>query len=126
VKNSKADPGEINGFLDRNTSLKGELRFRDTMRVDGRLSGRVVSEKVLIVGDTAEVSADIEVGVIVVMGKVSGTVKARQRIEVHPGGRLEADVVTPRLDIADGAVFQGHCDMDAAKSAPSLAAVGEA
>ena len=127
MKNWKIVPGEINGFLDRSTTLSGELRFRDTMRIDGQVSGRIVSEKVLIVGESAEVSAEIEVGSLSIMGKVSGTVRAREGIEVHAGGRLEADVVTPRLDLAEGAVFNGHCDMDGAQAAePGLAALGEA
>ena len=134
MKQTKISPGEINGFLDQNTTIAGELRFHDTFRVDGKLSGKIVSENVLIVGESAEVSADIEVGCLTIMGSVSGTVKARERIELHTGGRLEADVITPVLAIAEGAVFRGHCDMSGAAEAeasverdkPELAVVAEA
>ena len=119
MKHSKIVDGEINGFLDRHTSLDGELRFRDTFRIDGRFSGRIVSQNVLIVGDSAEVHADIEVAAIAVMGRVTGSVRASQRIEVHAGARLEADVVTPCLDLAEGAVFQGHCDMGSRQEEPA-------
>ena len=30
---------DINGFLDQGTELQGELRFRDTFRVDGKVKG---------------------------------------------------------------------------------------
>ena len=48
MKDSKIVPGELNGFLDRNTSFEGELRFRDTLRLDGCVSGRIISDQVLM------------------------------------------------------------------------------
>ena len=112
MKGSKIRPGEINGFLDRTTSIKGELRFNDTMRIDGRFSGRIISDNVLIVGETAEIDAEIDVAAILIEGKVRGTVRASSRIELHPGGTLMADIATPVLKIEEGSVFQGRCDMN--------------
>ncbi len=42
---SKAKSGELNGFLDRGASFKGELEFEDTMRIDGRFTGKIVSKE---------------------------------------------------------------------------------
>ena len=78
MKDSKIVPGEINGFLDRSTMLTGELRFNDTFRIDGQVKGRIISDNVLIVGEAADVSADIEVAAMTVMGRVSGSV-----VKVH-------------------------------------------
>jgi len=111
MKNTKIRSGEINGFLDRTTVMKGELGFADTMRIDGRFSGRIVSDNVLIVGETAEINAEIDVAAISVMGRVSGVLRATSRVEVHPGGVLLADIITPVLRIEEGAIFQGRCDM---------------
>lgn len=111
MKDSKVRAGEINGFLDRTTSLVGELRFSDTMRIDGRVKGRILSDNVLVVGETAEIEGEIEVASISIMGKVRGTLRATVRVEVHPRAVLLADVTTPVLRIDEGAVFQGRCDM---------------
>ena len=113
MKNSKIREGDINGFLDRTTSLTGELRFADTMRIDGRVTGRIISDNVLIVGETAEIDAEIDVAAISIMGRVSGTLRATKRVEVHPGGKLLGDITTPLLRIEEGAIFQGRCDMNA-------------
>ena len=120
MKNSKIRSGEINGFLDRSTSLKGELRFNDTMRIDGRFSGRIISDNVLIVGETAEIDAEIDVAAILIEGRVRGVLRATSRIELHPGGSLIADISTPVLKIEEGAVFQGRCDMNALEDAVEL------
>jgi len=102
---------DLNGFLDEGTELSGELRFRDVMRVDGRIKGRIVSDNTLIIGETGQVDAEIDCGVVSIRGKVTGQVHGRKRIELLSGCRGEATVVSPRLVIEDGAFFQGDCRM---------------
>ena len=43
--------GELNGFLDRGASFKGEMEFEDTMRIDGKFNGKIMSKNELIVGE---------------------------------------------------------------------------
>jgi cytoskeletal protein CcmA (bactofilin family) len=104
--------GELNGFLDSGTQIvDGELRFKDTFRVDGRLVGRVSSDGDLIVGRGSTVEGQIRVGRLFVSGIVKGSVQA-ERVEIAPGARVEADVETPSLLIAEGGKFQGRCVME--------------
>ena len=113
---------ELNGFLDEGTELSGELRFRDVMRVDGRVKGRIVSDNTLIIGETGQVDAEIDCGVVPIRGRVTGQVHGRQRIELLSGCRVLATLVSPKLLIEDGAFFQGDCRMggpaEAAKQPP--------
>jgi cytoskeletal protein CcmA (bactofilin family) len=102
---------DLNGFLDEGTEVSGELRFRDALRVDGRVKGRVVSDNTLIIGETGQVDAEIDCGVVSIRGRVSGKVHGRQRIELLAGCRVEATLVTPKLVIEDGAFFHGECRM---------------
>ena len=102
---------DLNGFLDDGTEFSGELRFRDTLRVDGRAKGKIVSDNTLIVGETGQVDAEIDCGVVSIRGRVSGTVRGRQRIELLSGCRVLATLVSPKLVIEDGAFFQGECRM---------------
>lgn len=102
---------DLNGFLDEGTELQGELRFRDTFRVDGRVKGRIVSENTLVVGESGRVEADIECGVVSIRGQVKGRILGRQRIEILAGARVEGTLVSPKLVIEDGALFQGDCEM---------------
>ena len=103
----------LNGFMDEGTEFLGELRFRDTLRIDGHLKGKIVSDNTLIVGESGHVEADIDCGVVSIRGTVLGRVHGRQRIELLAGSRVQADLVSPKLLIEDGAFFQGHCDMGA-------------
>ena len=121
---------DLNGFLDEGVEFSGELRFRDTLRIDGRAKGRIVSDNTLIVGETGQVDAEIDCGVVSIRGKVTGQVYGRQRIELLAGCRVLATLVSPKLVIEDGAFFQGDCRMGEgavppAKPAP-LASEGSA
>jgi cytoskeletal protein CcmA (bactofilin family) len=114
---------ELNGFMDQGTELVGDLRFRDTFRVDGVIKGRIVSDNTLIVGEGGSVEAEIDCGVVSVRGSVKGRIHGRQRVELLAGCRVEGSVVSPRLLIEEGAFFQGECQMStepasAAKPAP--------
>lgn len=102
---------DLNGFLDEGTELHGELRFRHTFRIDGRVRGKIVSENLLIVGETGHVEADIDCGVVSIRGFVKGRVQGRERIELLSGARVQGALVSPRLVIEEGALFQGDCDM---------------
>jgi cytoskeletal protein CcmA (bactofilin family) len=102
---------DLNGFMDEGTEFLGELRFRNVLRIDGRLKGKVVSDNTLIVGETGHVEADIDCGVVSIRGTVLGRVHGRQRIELLAGSRVLATLVSPKLVIEDGAYFEGECEM---------------
>jgi cytoskeletal protein CcmA (bactofilin family) len=111
---------DLNGFMDQGTEFLGELRFRDTFRVDGRVKGRIVSDNTLIVGESGTVEADIDCGVVSIRGTVTGHVCGRQRVELLAGARVQGTLVSPRLVIEEGAFFQGDCDMNpSAKDSPA-------
>jgi cytoskeletal protein CcmA (bactofilin family) len=107
----KGENPTLNGFLDRGSFFQGDLSFEETFRIDGRFEGTIKSGAELILGDGAEVVGEIEVARLSVNGSLKGTVRARERVELHPRARVEADLTTPILKIEEGAVFEGTCRM---------------
>jgi cytoskeletal protein CcmA (bactofilin family) len=103
--------GTLNGFLDRGSHFSGELKFDEGFRIDGRFEGKITSSSELVIGETAEVDAEINVGKLSVNGSLKGTVTVTERVELHPKAKVLADVTTPALSIDDGAFFQGSCKM---------------
>ena len=114
---TKPEGTTLNGFLDKGSHLQGELVFEETFRIDGKFEGKILSGSELILGDSAEVTGEIEVGRLSVNGTLKGTVRASERIELHARARVEANLTTPVLKIEEGARFEGSCRMgDEAKS----------
>ena len=58
---ARGEGATLNGFLDKGSHLKGELVFEETFRIDGRFEGRIPGGSELILGDSAEVDAEIHV-----------------------------------------------------------------
>jgi cytoskeletal protein CcmA (bactofilin family) len=104
--------GEINTLLGRGSEFEGKLTFEGTVRVDGKLSGEIFSDDVLVVGEGAEVHAQIDIGEIIVQGTVVGNIKAKRSVEIHAPGKVRGDITTPSLQIDKGVVFEGRCYME--------------
>jgi cytoskeletal protein CcmA (bactofilin family) len=106
-----ADFGEIRAFLGEGTQFKGVLSFAGAVRVDGQLEGEIVGDELLIVGEPGQVKAEIEVGTLVVSGLVQGNITARERVELLRASRVIGTIRTPCLIVAEGALFNGNCEM---------------
>ncbi|MFQ5580224.1 MAG: polymer-forming cytoskeletal protein [Nitrospiria bacterium] len=108
----KEDMDEIVAFLGKGTEFKGIITYSGTIRIDGRVEGEIVSGGSLIVGESAEVKAEISVENIVCSGKISGNVKATKKLHLLPKASFDGTINTPALVIDEGVQFNAHCDMN--------------
>jgi cytoskeletal protein CcmA (bactofilin family) len=117
MRDTKPGSDDISGFLAEGTVINGEIRFPDILRVDGKVTGKLTSEKELVVGETGELEAEIDVGILSVSGRVSGTLRIRDRITIHPRGRVQGELIMekPGLIIEEGGVFEGTIDMNSSR-----------
>src|SRR5688572_10676199 len=104
--------GEINTLLGRGSEFEGKLTFEGTVRIDGKLSGEVFSDDVLVVGEGAEVHAEIDIGEIIVQGTIVGNIRAKRAVEIHAPGKVKGDITTPSLQIDKGVIFEGRAYME--------------
>lgn len=98
-------------WLGPETSLKGVLRFSDSVKVSGRFEGRIESTGFLYVEVGADVRADVKARSVVIGGVVHGNVEAAEGVEILPAGKVFGNIRTKKLRIADGVVFEGKCEM---------------
>jgi cytoskeletal protein CcmA (bactofilin family) len=109
----RSNSGELNGFLDAGSHIKGELHFEDTFRIDGKLTGTAISEGDLVVGAGGEVDGEVRTARVFISGTVRGRIQAARRVEITSQGRVFAEIDTPSLVMEDGALFEGQCTMRA-------------
>jgi cytoskeletal protein CcmA (bactofilin family) len=115
----------ITTFIGAETRFQGELAFEGTVRLDGVVEGTIQGPKgVLIVGEQARIKADVNVRVAIVMGEVTGSINALEKIEIYPPARVAGDVKAPAVIIESGAVLNGRCEMRAPE--PMTTKAGEA
>lgn len=109
---SSGETATILTLLGRDTLIEGDLTFKETIRIDGRIVGKLIStEGTVIIGEQAVVDADVKVGVAIIRGKINGRVEASQRIEIHSPAQVNGDIVAPMVAIDSGVVFNGNCMM---------------
>jgi len=97
--------------LGNETSFKGTMKFKDSLKIDGFFEGNIESSGFLYIEKDAEVRAQIKVGTIIVGGKVIGNIEASEKLEMLDSGKIFGNIKTPNLKVAEGVEFEGECDM---------------
>lgn len=104
---------EITALLGTGTRFDGKLTFQGSVRIDGVFTGEVLSDDVLIVGEGAEIRAQIKVGTLIVQGgAIYGDIEAVELVEIHYPGQVHGNIISPSLFIDKGVIFEGQCRMD--------------
>ena len=106
--------GSITTFLGSETSVEGKIEFQGTIRIDGKVKGKIFSNGgTVIVGETAVINAEIIVDVAIIMGEINGIIDARDKIEIYPPSRVVGEIEAPVISIEKGVIFNGNCTMKA-------------
>jgi len=102
----------ISTFLGPEVSVEGNIEFRGTIRVDGKVKGTIHSDEgTLIVGEHAVINADIIVDAAIITGSVNGNIEVREKLELFPPARMMGGIKAPTISIESGVVFNGNCEM---------------
>jgi cytoskeletal protein CcmA (bactofilin family) len=102
--------------------IKGEVISEDDVLIDGRLEGKINVKNRVTIGKNAVIRADIEARDVVIRGRVAGDIHAVGQVEIVAEGNLHGNIVSPKIIIADGAVFEGNIDMKAREEAQGQSA----
>ena len=102
---------KITTTLGKETNFNGTLKFKDSLKIDGRFEGEIESSGYLYIENGATVTANIRVGSVVIGGIVRGNVEASEKLEMLTTGKVYGNIRTAKLKIADGVVFEGKCEM---------------
>ncbi len=100
-------------FLDQGTRFEGRILVTGIVRLDGYFKGDGQAQGTLVIGEHGVVDAELDVERLVIHGTFSGTVRARERVEVGPTGRVDGSIHTPCLQVHDGALLTAQIQMGA-------------
>lgn len=109
--NSSAPDQASTSVIDQGCELEGRLTFVGTLVLNGKFRGELFSSDTLLVGETGQAEAEVQVGIAIVSGQITGNIIARERVELRGTARIFGDIVTPVLVLEEGVVFDGRCKM---------------
>jgi len=105
--------------LNSDVELKGTLKFTGELTFDGKLDGDISSEGALNLGDNANIKGTVDVGSMVVRGKITGNLIAKEKVELKAKTELFGDVKASKLVIEEGVTFVGKSEVNPNKVAPT-------
>lgn len=101
-------------FISGNISVHGEVQFAGTLRVDGRIEGKVSNYPgkigTLVVSKGAFINGPVETTNVICDGTVQGLVRVDNRLEVRTHGVIRGDMFYEKLATAEGAQLIGKCN----------------
>lgn len=115
--------GEYGGatVIAEGVRVEGNFTGEGSMQIDGIVQGSISTGQAVTIGKSAEIQANIKAAVVVVAGRIRGNIVAKDRLELTTGSRVDGDVTTKTLVMAEGAVLNGKCTMNGNESTKTVA-----
>jgi cytoskeletal protein CcmA (bactofilin family) len=92
-------------------TIKGEIRAREELLVDGEVEGLLESQSLLTVGTNGKVRGNIKAREVAIFGSVHGNVEVTEKLAIREQGSLIGDIKCAGISIDDGAYFKGSIDI---------------
>ena len=99
----------LNTLVGKDSEFRGELKVKDLVRIDGYFEGSIITDGKVLVGNTGVVYTDIKASVVIIGGRVHGSVYATQRLTLLSTCYLYGNIVAYNLFAEEGCTFKGHC-----------------
>ena len=102
--------------LGASLTIKGQIIGEEDLQIDGKIEGPItLNGHRLTVGRSAQLHSEVNAREVVVYGKASGNLHAKDRVEIKKDGEVHGDIVTSRISIEDGAYFKGRIEIERKK-----------
>lgn len=126
---TKSDSFEIGGapvstsasLIGAGTTMKGDITSNGDLRIDGTLVGNIHCSAKVVIGANGNVQGDVHGQQADIMGKVTGTIKVKDLLQLKGGSAVSGNIEASKLQIEPTANFNGECHMS---TPPSTASAG--
>jgi cytoskeletal protein CcmA (bactofilin family) len=117
-------PAEGSTVIGKSVIIRGDLSGHEDLYIDGDIEGTItLKESRLTIGPNAQIRADINVGDVVIFGKLGGNIHATGRVDLRQSASVKGDIFAGRLSIEESAVLSGRVELKSSTESPSANAV---
>jgi cytoskeletal protein CcmA (bactofilin family) len=104
------------------TEFEGTLKAgAGQVCLNASFKGTAASEGTIFIDENGDVAAELTAKVISISGKLKGTAKASEKLEIKARGVVLGDISTPVLVVEPGGYFDGQCHMPTPTAEKSVA-----
>jgi cytoskeletal protein CcmA (bactofilin family) len=105
------DTSKETTYLGKNLKISGTVSGEGSLIILGTFEGEFDLKGQLKVAQGAVIKGNIRANGVSINGKVDGTIVASERILLDTTASMKGRLVTPKISIQDGAVFDGELQM---------------
>lgn len=102
---------KIKTILGSKVDFTGKMSFKESLKISGIFKGSINASGLLIVGEGANITADISAKTVIVSGTITGNIEAEDKVEMLSSGRVYGNVKARKIKISDGVIFNGKCEI---------------
>ena len=104
------DMQSISTLISEGCIFDGNLKAPAFARIDGQITGDVMVDEGLIIGEKGSIRGNVITKEMVVYGTINGNVQATS-LEIRATGKITGDIRTQALAVEQGAVYDGNLSM---------------
>ena len=98
--------------IGKSIAIKGDLTGNEDMVIEGSVEGTIdLPNNQLTIGADGTIRAEIHAKSVIVVGQVIGNIIGIERVEIQGSGRVQGNVTSPKLVVAEGAQLDGAIQM---------------
>ncbi|MBU1039099.1 polymer-forming cytoskeletal protein [Patescibacteria group bacterium] len=102
---------EVETIIGPSVNVEGSFTSQGNVRIEGSVNGSVATSGALSIGEQAHIAANIQATNAYVAGYVKGNIQIKDRLELASTSRIDGDISTKILMVAEGAQLTGKCQM---------------
>ena len=103
--------GELNTIVGKGSSITGDMKVQNSLRIDGQVNGHVSSTDTVIIGRDGGVVGNVKAKHVLLAGKVNGNISTTGKVFLETTASISGDITAVQLVVDEGAVFDGKCKM---------------
>lgn len=108
LKPTTGNERRVVAWIGKAVRVEGKVVSDEDLTIDGDVQGSIeLGGHTLTIGPDARIKANLLAKTVTISGKVTGNVKAVDKVDLRETGSVEGDITTPRFAMADGATVLG-------------------
>ncbi len=110
---NKGNTPQVDTHIGETTVIKGEIRAKGGVRIDGDFEGNLETKDLLIIGSSGKVKAnEVKAKNAKIGGVFSGKMIIEGKVHMEKTAKFDGELYCKSLMIEEGVIFNGKCLME--------------
>ncbi|MCB0661339.1 MAG: polymer-forming cytoskeletal protein [Saprospiraceae bacterium] len=95
--------------ISQGSNIEGQFSSKENVRLDGKVTGDVICENRLVMGESGSVEGTIKANEAVIMGTIKGNIEIKSTLFLKASAKINGNITAKLLSVEEGAMYNGEC-----------------